>query len=125
MSIDELTLGQLKEIAAMFPQMAAASAEYRHPQTGNYVIVRTYASGVWCAVLDSYDPVTRHALLNNARRLWSWSGAFTLSTVALRGVSEAKMPAAVDGITVAQVDEIIPTTEIARQSLTQMREYRP
>lgn len=124
MSIDELTLGQLKEIAAMFPQMAAASAEYRHPQTGNYVVVRTYASGVWCAVLDSYDPRTRTAFLNNARRLWSWAGAFTLSTVALRGVSEAKMPAAVDGIMITQVEEIIPTSEIARQCLTQMKEHR-
>lgn len=124
MNIENLTLKQLKEIAAMFPQLAA-NAEYRHPQTGSYVIVRTYASGVWCAVLDSYDPRTRTAFLNNARRLWSWEGAFTLSAVAQSGVKAAKMPVAVDGIMVTQVEEIIPTSEIARQCLMQMPEHKP
>lgn len=118
MNINELTIGQLKEIAAMFPQLAAgAGAEYRHPQTGKYVIVRTYASGVWCAFLDSYDPVHRMAFLSTARRLWWWSGAFTLSTVASSGVSDAKMPAPINGITVMQVEEIIPTMPIASAML--------
>lgn len=120
MNIDNLTLGQLKEIAAMFPNITAQSGAHPlgvHPQTGKYVIIRSYASGVWCAVLDSYDPMTRHAVLSQARRLWSWGGAFTLSTVALKGVTSAKMPAPVDGVVVAQVEEIIPTTPEAAKCL--------
>lgn len=114
--IEDLTLGQLKEIAAMFPSIASQGAE-KHPQIGKYVIIRSFASGVWCAVLDSYDPHTRHCILSDARRLWSWEGAFTLSTVALQGVTMAKMPAPINDVTVAQVEEIIPTTAIAERVL--------
>lgn len=90
-----------------------------------YCIIRTYASGVWCAVLEIYDPLTCHAQLADARRLWSWEGAFTLSSVALNGVRKAKMPAALERLIVARVEEIIPVTEAVELQLRNYPIYQP
>lgn len=126
MDIDSLTVGQAKELVRQFAPIAGAlpTAGIEYP-IGKYCIVRTYASGVWCAVLDAYDPTTNHAQLSEARRLWSWEGAFTLSTVALQGVSSARMPQPVNGIVVARVEELIPATMKAEKQLRDMEVYTP
>ena len=124
--IDSLTLGQAKELAQQFAPLAgntpAAGIEY---PIGKYCIIRTYASGVWCAVLDAYDSATNHAVLSSARRLWSWEGAFTLSTVAVEGVKAARMPAALERVIVARVEELIPASAKAEKQLREMEIYRP
>lgn len=121
--IDSLTVGQAKELARQFAPLAgttpAAGIEY---PIGKYCIIRTYASGVWCAVVDAYDPTTNHAQLSEARRLWSWEGAFTLSTVALQGVSSARMPAPIS-VVVARVEELIPATMQTEKQLRDMEVY--
>jgi hypothetical protein len=107
----------LVEALRSAPGAGAGAGAFSKQYVGKYVIVRTYASGVWCAKLVAHDEATRHAILDDARRLWYWSGAFTLSTVARQGVKSAKMPAAVDGVLVAQVEEIIPTSPEAEKNL--------
>lgn len=124
-NIDKLTIGQAKELVRQFGQPAvAAPAGIEYP-IGRYCIVRTGASGVWCAVLGAYDPATNHAVLLDARRLWSWEGAFTLSTVALEGVKIARMPAGLAEVIVARVEELIPASAKAEKQLREMEVYRP
>lgn len=91
-----------------------------------YVIIRSYDSGVHAGVLKSYDPATRHAVLTNTRRLWYWSGAASLSELSQKGVSDpngCKFPAAIPEITVANVIEIIPCSDVARASIEQVKPW--
>lgn len=54
-----------------------------------YVIIRGSSAGVHAGVLESLDTATRSCVLSDARRLWYWSGAASLSELAVHG---AKYP---------------------------------
>jgi len=81
----------------------------------DYVIVRTESAGVHAGYLVSRNG--SEAELSNARRIWKWSGAASLSQLAGAGTSDpggCKFPAAIDKITVLGVIEVIPCTETAK-----------
>jgi hypothetical protein len=85
---------------------------------GNYVIVRTYSAGVFAGVLKSKNE--REVVLQNARRIWYWKGAASLSQLAMEGTSkpeECKFPIAVDEVLLNEAIEILKTTEKARLSI--------
>lgn len=91
---------------------------------GKYVVVRTYSTGVHMGTLVSHKG--QEVVLKNARRLWSWVGAFTLSAVATKGVATgSKVSAEVPAITLTQAVEIIATTPAAAKSLKAFPECRP
>lgn len=119
MDINDLTIGQAKELAAMFSSGSATQAQpvKNHPFIGQKVIVRTYASGVHLATLSEYDYQSRTAILTDSKRIWSWSGAFTLSALANSGVKSAKVSESLETFFVAQVEEIIPVKSIAVDSI--------
>ena len=123
MNIDELTIGEAKQLIKIFSN--GHIDNYQSPNIGKYVVVRTYAAGVHFGILASYDAHTRHAVLAEARRLWSWSGAFTLSAVAKSGVSGGKLSAELPTIEVARVEEIIPCSSEAERVLRQFEEHKP
>ncbi len=86
-----------------------------------YVIVRSYSAGVFAGYLKSREG--QEATLVNARRLWSWSGAASLSQLAMEGVKNperCKFPCEVSQVILTQVIEIIDTTERARQSIQEV-----
>jgi len=83
-----------------------------------YVIVRTYSAGVFAGYLQSR--IGQEVTLTNARRLWYWSGASSLSQLAMEGVKrpdDCKFPVAVDRVELLQAIEILDTTEDARLSI--------
>lgn len=85
---------------------------------GSYVIVRTYSAGVFAGVLDEVDKDL--VRIKDARRLWYWSGASSLSELATKGVSrpeDCKFPAAIPEIICRDWIEIIPTSETSRKSI--------
>ena len=53
MNIDEMTYGELKQIAAMFSSVPQAAAP--HPFVGKYVIARCYSAGVHAGEVVSAD----------------------------------------------------------------------
>ena len=84
----------------------------------HYVIVRTQNAGVFAGVLE--DENATEITLKDARRLWYWDGAASLSQLAMEGVKNptaCKFPQEVPEIFLTQVIEIIPTTEIAQKSI--------
>jgi hypothetical protein len=89
-----------------------------------YVIIRSYASGVHFGVLDIYDPITRHVLLKNCRRIWSWSGALTLTEVSISGIKSGKLSAFKDEMIISQVEEIVPTSEESKECLLKFSEHK-
>ena len=82
------------------------------------VIVRTQSAGVFAGVLESRDG--SEAVVSNARRLWYWAGAASLSQLSIEGVSnplECKFPIAVPEVTLLRVIEILPLSEKAKASI--------
>jgi hypothetical protein len=82
------------------------------------VIVRTYSAGVFAGVLKSRKG--REVILTNARRIYYWSGAATLSQLSAEGTSkpdQCKFPCAVPEVTLLEVIEILPLSAKAKASL--------
>ena len=87
-------------------------------QDGRYVIVRTYSAGVFAGEIQSRKD--REVVLHNARRLWKWAGAASLSQLAMEGVKnpdECMFPCEVGRVELLEVIEIIDCTEDARKSI--------
>lgn len=90
----------------------------------NYVIVRTYSAGVFAGELEYRNG--KEVVLKNARRLWYWDGAASLSELAVRGVSKpdrCKFPVAVPEITLTEAIEIIECTDAAKSSIKEVAEW--
>jgi hypothetical protein len=86
-----------------------------------YVIVRTYSAGVFAGILEAFEG--KQATIRNARRLWRWSGAASLSQLAQSGTSspgDCKFPEEVDQIVVTEVIEILSVTSAAKASIAQV-----
>ena len=86
-----------------------------------YCIVRCYWSGVFAGYIEKRDG--REVILRNARRIWYWSGAASLSQLAVDGTSDSgncKFPCEVDEIKILDAIEIIPCTEKSRKSIKEV-----
>jgi hypothetical protein len=83
-------------------------------RAAKHVVVRTYSAGVHFGQLVSREG--KEVVLKNARRLWSWKGAYTLNEIACSGVSEgSRVSAPVPSIVVTEAIEILEcTTEGAK-----------
>jgi len=75
------------------------------------VLVRTLSAGVHFGVVKKRKG--KEVTLVNARRLWSWSGACSLSQVAVDGVdfTNSKISVVVPEITLTEAIELIPMTK--------------
>ena len=112
MNIDNLTYGELKEVAKLFN---SASAEEKTLNTfiGMKVIVRTYSAGVWFGTVEekSKDEV----IISNARRLWKWHAkeGISLSGVANFGIKdeESRIETAVASVWLQAIELIACTSE--------------
>ncbi len=83
-----------------------------------FVIVRTQNAGVFAGELAGAD--ARDLELRQARRLWYWDGAASLSELAVKGTSQpatCKFPVPVERIHLFEVIEIIDATPAARASI--------
>ena len=89
--------------------------------TGDYVIVRTHSAGVFAGHLKKR--IGQEVILINARRIWYWDGAASLSQLAMYGTSapqNCKFPCPVSEITLLQAIEIIPCTDKAQKSIKEV-----
>ena len=87
-------------------------------KTKKNVIVRTYSAGVFAGTLESRTG--QEVVLSNARRLWYWSGAASLSQLAVTGTSkpkDCKFPVAVPSVTLTEALEILEVTPEAESSI--------
>lgn len=92
---------------------------------GKYVLVRTYSAGVHVGMLKSRNG--KEVTLTNARRIWYWEGAATLSQLAMDGTSKpenCKFPCAVNEILLTEAIEIIPITDKARESIASVKVWK-
>ena len=92
---------------------------------GKTCIVRTYSAGVFLGTVKERNG--KEVTLTNARRIWYWDGAATLSQLAKEGTSKpknCKFPAPVDEVLLTEAIEFIPATEAAIASIAAVPEWR-
>ena len=92
MDINELTVGQVKEIVNIFGNNSFSMNSCSKDDCcidgsmdyfcqGESVIVRTFSAGVWCGTLKKKSG--NEVILENARRMWRW---FCKKSISLSGV---------------------------------------
>jgi hypothetical protein len=142
MDLDDLTLGQARELAALFYSRAserlgiltgspASSVSQCGTQSlgsemiGKAVIVRTYSAGVHFGTLKARNGT--EVVLEDARRIWYWNKAFTLSKIAIDGldIASSKLSVSVPRILLTEAIEIIPTSPSATVDLTNAPAHKP
>jgi hypothetical protein len=88
-------------------------------------IVRTNRAGVFFGKVEKRDGST--VVLSNARRLWYWEGAASLSELAQFGTANAggcKFPCSVNEVELFDVLEIISVTDEAAASIDKVKEWK-
>ena len=91
-------------------------------EDGRYVIVRTYSAGVFAGNIQSRNG--QEVVLTNARRLWKWSGAASLSQLCMEGVADPEncmFPCVVDRVELLQVIEILNCSDEAKKSIQDVK----
>jgi hypothetical protein len=92
---------------------------------GRYCMVRTQSAGVFAGVVQSREG--GEIALTDARRIWYWAGAASLSQLALEGTSrpkECKFPAPVPEVMLLGVIEVIPISDGARKSIEKVPAWK-
>lgn len=115
--INTLTIGQAKELAALFAAQPAPNPGL-NSMVGKKCIVRTYSAGVWFGEIaeKSGNEVT----VKDARRLWRWWAreSISLSAVAQYGIihEKSKVAPPVEAVWLEAI-ELIPATAEAIASI--------
>ncbi len=120
MNINDMTIGEAREIAALFggnQPVAADNPRWTHPLLGKRVLVRTYSAGVHIGTLVSVNPDNAmECHLKDALRLWKWTGGgLSLSAVAHNGINGGRLNRT-DEVVLSNAIEYIPTTTEAEAS---------
>lgn len=92
---------------------------------GKKVIIRGDRSGVEFGELVEQNGSV--VTLKNARRLWYWAGAASLSQLAMDGTKrpqDCKFTVTVNSITILDAVEIIPCTDKAIKSIEEVDEWK-
>ena len=115
MNIDDLTIGQAKELTAAFGGSGSIGL---NDMIGQKCIVRTCSAGVWFGRVKK--KAGNEVIVAHARRLWRWETkeSISLSAVAKYGItySGSKIAPAVDSVWLEAI-ELIPTTTQATKSI--------
>lgn len=121
MDIDSLTIGDIKNIAAMFPAIMAhdsATMTLDSFAVGQTVIIRTYSAGVWFGTLKQKSK--NEVILIEARRMWWWhcKESISLSGVVAYGINrdKSKIAPPVPYVWLEAI-EIMPITGDAAKSI--------
>lgn len=95
----------------------------------NVSIFRSYAAGVFYGEEVSRKAETNglNVVIKNARRVWYWSGAASLSQLATEGTkkpNDCKFPQKVASVELMNVVEILPVTKEALESLESVKVWK-
>lgn len=118
MDINEMTIGQAREIAAMFNGgNATVKSAWNHPFIGKRVVVRTYSAGIHIGTLISVNPENAmECQLADSLRLWKWEGGgLSLSSVANNGIKGGRLNRTGD-VVLTNAIEYIPTSVEAEKT---------
>jgi hypothetical protein len=88
MNINDLTIGQAKELASLFG--VSQTSTTLNSMVGAKCIIRTYSAGVWFGEIS--EKAGNEVIVLNARRLWRWQTqkSISLSAIAMGDIDESK-----------------------------------
>lgn len=114
---------KVKELIQIMQILKSSSNDSQHKKEDmRYVIVRTYSAGVFAGNIESRNG--REVIVRNARRLWKWVGAASLSQLAMEGVKkpdECMFPCEVDQVELLEAIEILDCTFKAEKSIKDVK----
>ena len=116
MNIDDMTIGEARELAAMFATTQQSKID--NGMIGKFVIVRCHDAGVHAGILQAHSG--RECVLSESRRLWYWkpaNGATFLSGVANEGLDKTSKVGAAIRVHLTETCEIIECTASASKSI--------
>jgi hypothetical protein len=111
--VDEVTISGVKYVREGCQKEKAENFDGME-----YKIVRTYSAGVFAGYIEKKEGM--EVTMRNARRIWYWDGAASLSQLAMDGTSKprnCKFPKEVDCVVLTQVIEILDVTKKAKASI--------
>jgi len=112
----------LKDLKSLFcEEKEKVSSTHKSGFIGKVCMFRTYSAGVHFGELVEKDG--RECLVKNAKRVFYWSHACSLSQLAIEGskkVEDCKISMAVPEILLTEVIEIIPMPEAAIKNLSEV-----
>lgn len=120
--INELTIGQARELAKMLSQ-PEQSKYSPHPSVGRYCVIRSHAAGVHVGtVAEVTDSASgREVRLHGTRRIWSWQGALSCTEISVSGVTGGKLSVQAEINFVNQVIEVLPCSKEAEECLKKFK----
>lgn len=117
-----ITINGVEYVPKSSVQKLAKAEEYNGMP---YVIVRTYSAGVFAGYLESRNG--QEVVLRNARRIWYWEGAASLSELAVHGAAEpekCKFPTPVEKVELLNAIEILECTKKAQEFIQNLQEWK-
>lgn len=84
-------------------------------------VVRACSAGVFAGEIVKRKG--KEVEMKNARRLWYWSGAASLSQLAMEGVknpNDCKFPCPVDRVILIEIIEVLDMTDAAWKSISEV-----
>ena len=120
--INELTIGQAKELSALFGN-TTTTVTNTHPMIGKRCLVRTYSAGVHIGDVTWVNNESgMECKLENSLRLWKWEGGgLSLSAVATNGIKGGRLNET-GTIALTNAIEYIETTKEAEATYGQFTE---
>lgn len=106
-------------------EMSKESINLNDAVIGKYCIVRGNGFGVFAGTVEAVEG--NRCLLKNARRLWYWDGAASISQLALEGTKaphNCKFTVTVESVLLSDYIEIIPATEQAKAIIEEVRVWK-
>lgn len=94
-------------------------------ENAKIVMVRTYSAGVHFGTLEQRQG--KEVTLKNARRVWYWSGAASISQLATEGSKNptgCKISVEVESIVLTEAIEIIEMTPAAIENLKSVQPWK-
>lgn len=88
---------------------------------GKYCIIRCARASVFAGIVEEREG--QQVLIRNARRIWYWDGAASLSQMAAEGVKRprnCKFSVEVESVVVLDAIEILPCTEEAERIIREV-----
>lgn len=115
--LEDMQVKDLLKLMAVLKGENCANPSQLHDPS-QYMIVRTYSAGVFAGYIQSRNG--REVIMKHARRLWKWSGAASLSQLAMEGVSDPEncmFPCPVERVHLLEVVEILECSPEAKKSI--------
>lgn len=123
MDINDLTLGQVRELQAL-NSMGQSDPDTRNPLEGKYCVFRGYRTGVYAGLFESVATLggVAYAVVRDCRRLqYQKYKGFTLNSVAEEGLADGSKLAPAVGTHLLQLADICESFPVSADAEKDIR----